>query len=102
MKLLLVTALKEYKRSISKIMEQSGINAFSITETSGFKGDDSPHLLDSWFASGGESYDSIFLFSFTEEAKAETAMNLIIDHNSTVHARFPIHAFIMPVEKSSH
>ena len=102
MKLLLVTALKEYKRSISKIMEQSGINAFSITETSGFKGDDSQNLLDSWFASGDEFYDSIFLFNFTEEAKAEIAMNFIVEHNSAVHPKFPIRAFIMPVDKASH
>ncbi|MVM41155.1 hypothetical protein GO730_31435 [Spirosoma sp. HMF3257] len=102
MKLLLVTALKAYKRSISKIMEQSGINAFSITETSGFKGEDSSNLLDSWFASGDEFYDSIFLFSFTEEAKAEAAMHFIMDHNANVHPKFPIRAFIMPVEKASH
>lgn len=102
MKLLVLTAIKEDKKALTKVMHQAGIQTFSITETVGFKGDDSPNLLDSWFANGSEQVDSIFLFSFTEDLKAEATMTVVREYNENGHSKFPIHAFILPVEKASY
>ena len=102
MKLLFVTSLKEYQKTVARIVEQAGIAVFSVSETIGFKDHHTANLLDNWFSSGGDQYDSIFLFSFTEEAKAEHALKLIQDHNAENETGFPIRAFIIPVDKSSY
>lgn len=102
MKLLIVTSLKEYQKEVAIIFKQVGIKVFSVSETTGFKEDHSENLLDSWFSSGKEHFNSIFLFSFTTDTNAETALKLIQIHNEENHTNFPIRAFIVPVEKSSY
>lgn len=102
MKLLVVTSLKEYQKKVAQIMDLSGITVFSITETMGFKDHHSPNLLDNWFSSGNENFDSVFLFSFTDEVKADQALLLVKKYNADNQTGFPIHAFILPVDKTSH
>ena len=102
MKLLIVTSLKEYRKSVSKIFEQANISVFSATETIGFKGKKTTSLLDSWLTSSADQFDSIFLFSFTEETNANHALELIKEYNASEECIFPIRAFIVPVEKSSY
>lgn len=101
MKLLIVTSLREYQKTVSKIFEQAHIMVFSATETVGFKEKGSTSLMESWTASSSDQFDSIFLFSFTEDKKANYAMELINEYNTSEECKFPIRAFIVPVEKSS-
>jgi hypothetical protein len=101
MKLLVVTSLKEYQKNVAKIMDLSGITVFSVTETIGFKDHHTFNLLDNWFSSGDEQFDAIFLFSFTEAAKADQALSLIRKYNTQNENGFPIRGFVMAVEKST-
>jgi hypothetical protein len=102
MKLLVVTSLKEYQKKIAHILNQADITVFSVSETIGFKDHLTPNLLDNWFSSGREQYDSIFIFSFTEEEKANLAMEFIRKYNEENKTGFPVRAFIISVEKSSY
>lgn len=102
MKLLVVTSLKDYQKKVAHILDMAGITVFSVSETIGFKDHQASNLLDNWFSSGSEQFDSIFLFSFTEDAKAENALELIRDYNAENNTGFPVRAFIVPVDKSSY
>jgi len=102
MKLLFVTSLKEYQKTVADILNKAEIPVFSVTETIGFKDHHRTNLLDNWFSSGTEQFNSIFVFSFTEQSKTEKAIELIKEYNATNESEFPIRAFIVPVEKSSY
>ena len=102
MKLLIVTSLKEYQQTVADIFEEAQIKVFSVTNTIGHKDDHKMNLMDNWFASGEEHFDSIFLFSFTEDNNAVTALGLIKKYNENMESEFPIRAFILPVEQSSY
>jgi hypothetical protein len=102
MKLLFVTSLKEYQKIVADILNKAGIPVFSVTETIGFKDQHDTNLLDNWFSSGSEQFNSIFAFSFADEARSYKAMELIKEHNAKNETGFPIRAFIVPVEKSSY
>lgn len=84
------------------MLHQSGIEVFSVSETIGFKDHQATNLLDNWFSSGSEYFDSIFLFSFTQEEKAEHALELIKKYNDENATGFPIRGFIIPVDKASY
>lgn len=102
MKLLFVTSLKEYQKTVTDLLIKAGISVFSVTETTGFKDHHKHNLLEDWFSSGNEHFNSVFLFSFTSEASAECALELVKKYNSENQTGFPIRAFILPVDKSSH
>lgn len=101
MKLFIITCLKEYQAEVIKIFKQAEISAFSITDVTGFKGNQMPDLLDDWFASGDEKFDSLVIFSFTNAANSANAIELINSYNKETETKFPIRAFIVPVEKSN-
>lgn len=101
MKLFITTCLKEYQDDVSKIFNQANISVFSVTDITGFKDDNSNDLLEGWFASGDEKFDSLLVFSFTSDANAEAGINLINDYNRKLKENFPVRAFIVPVDKST-
>jgi hypothetical protein len=102
MKFFIVTCLKEYQEDVTKIFKQANINVFSATDVIGFKDNQSPNLMEEWFASGDEKFDSLMLFSFTDTENAELAMELIMKHSEANETGFPVRAFIVPVEKASY
>ncbi len=100
MKLLIITGLQESSEDITRILQDAGISIFSTSAITGFKEKSLGNLLDHWFSSGTESYNSIFLFSFTEEEKATKALGLIKEFNSKNNSQFPVRGFLLPVEAS--
>lgn len=102
MKLFIVTCLKEHKKDVSVLFKQADIHAFSTTEITGNKESEPSNLLEDWFASGGEQFDSMMIFSFTSSENANQAMGLIENYNKTHDPKFPVRAFIVPVEKSNY
>ncbi len=101
MKFFIVACLKEYQEEVIKIFKQAHIHVFSTTDVTGFKDNQPLNLLEDWFASGEEKFDSLMLFSFTPAANAEQAMKLIQHYNEAANTDFPVRAFIVPVEKTS-
>lgn len=100
MKFFIVTSLKEYQDHVFRIFKEANISVYSTTEITGIKEDGSADLLQDWFASGDEKFDSIIIFSFTNEDNARRAKKLIIDYNEKNKTGFPVRAFIIPVEES--
>ena len=101
MKLLVITSLKDYQKNVSQILDRAGITVFSVTETIGFKDHQTHNLIDNWFSSGDEQFDSIFVFSFTEEIKSELVLKMVKKYNEENETGFPLRAFVIPIEKSS-
>lgn len=102
MKLLMVTCLKEYQKPVMEIFNQSKVAVFSMTEIVGFKEGEPNDMLDNWFSRGAAPFDSLLSFSFTNEANADQAMKFIGEFNHAHPGQFPVRAFIVPVEKSTH
>lgn len=102
MKLLIVTSIKEYQKNVADILHKAQIKVFSVNDTTGFKDDDEEILMDDWFAASEESFESIFIFSFTTADKAAQALNMIKNYNEKHASQFPVRAFVVPVEQSSY
>lgn len=101
MKLLIVTCIKEHIQIVETLFSKVGITIFSTTDTTGFKDGRPINLSDNWFGKNGEQYDSVVLFSFTDEGLATRTLSLVNDHNREAQSDYPIHAFIVPIENST-
>ena len=102
MKLLIVTSIKEYLQTVAALFDEAQIKVFSVSKTIGHKDGHTVNLLDNWFASGEEEFDSIVLFSFTEDENAVAALELVQKYNAATASEFPVRAFILPVERSGY
>ncbi len=100
MKLLIVTCLHEFLNDVSKILKQADIDVYSTSDIIGHRNGNTENILADWFASGDEQASSAMIFTFTDEAKAELCMELIMKYNKNIKENFPLRAFILDVEKS--
>lgn len=100
MKLFIVTCLKEYLADISKIFKQANIHIFSTSDIIGYKESKTGNLLADWFASGSEEADSMMIFTFTSEINTDQGIEFIKEYNESLKEKFPVRAFVLPVEKS--
>lgn len=101
MKLLVVTSLKEFQHDVSKMLDDAGVQVFSVTETVGYKKAHQSEFLSKWYGSGEGKFDSIFFFSFTDTETAVKALAMITACNAESKTRFPVRGFVMPVEQWS-
>jgi len=102
MKMLVITSIKEDLGMVSDIMRMAGIPVFSVSDTIGHKTEHHDYITDNWFFGRQETDTAaLFFFSFTEDAAAHAALELIRKSNTLTKTKFPIRAFILPVEASS-
>ena len=71
MKLLIITCINESRKEVFKMLKQANIEVYSVTDLTGIKSDSEHNILDDWFASGDEKFDSLMLFSFADATRAE-------------------------------
>lgn len=99
MKLFITTCLKEYRKDVFKLFKEANMAVYSVADITGIKEDGAPDLLQDWFASGDEKFDSIMIFCFTDDANARIAKELVLNYNEQNKTGFPVRAFIVPVEE---
>lgn len=101
MKLFVITSLKEHLPAVSALLKQAGIVIYSVSRTTGMRTAEAVDLLDDWFGSGSGEFDSIVVFSFTDEKVVDSALALVNDYNHIGNTDFPLRAFVLPVERTS-
>jgi hypothetical protein len=102
MKLLIITAVKEYSDQAAALVKKAGIHIFSATDIVGFKDGSQHNLLDDWFGAGEARTNSMLLFSFAGDDQAKKALELVQEYNQSLADDFPLRAFIVPVDSFSH
>ncbi|MDD2436624.1 MAG: hypothetical protein PHG27_12550 [Massilibacteroides sp.] len=100
MKLLIVLSIKDYQNRVAKILEEAGIQLFSVIDITGYKKRTADNT--GWFGLGNGKTNSIALFSFTSERLAEEAVRAIEQCNIEKDKNpFPVRGYILDVEQFS-
>lgn len=102
MKLFIVTSLKECREDVIQLFKKANIPAFSSTNITGSKDINGNNIAEDWFASGDAQFDSMMQFSFTPDENAMLGMELVKEYNNNKDSKYPIRAFVLAVENSSH
>ena len=100
MKLLIVTAVNQHAKDVSRLLRKSGIERFSGSDIEGFKNGNSFVLSSSWFPSQKSGADSSMFFSFTKDEKIDVFFSLVSQFNKEVETDNPIHAVVVPIERN--
>lgn len=99
MKLILITAVREFEKNVNEILLRSGVKVFSYNDVSGFKGNALVSSAENWFAAGGVETDSLLFTVFADENVLEQLMERIRKFNSKQEFETRIHLAAMPIEQ---
>lgn len=100
MKLLVITCIAEIKAEMISLLKKSGVTALSEMSVTGHKLLTEGHHSDEWFAGGGESYDSVLLFSFCEAEVASACFAAVSGYLSVIKTLFPPKIAVLEVENA--
>ncbi len=102
MKLIVVLSLVDFRESVIKLLHDAGVKRFSTADITGYKDRKTADDLN-WFSSRllRVKTDSLVFFSFAEEQTAEEVISQVNLLNKSTEDNFPVHAFVMDVEKFS-
>lgn len=101
MKLLLITAVREFGKDIKVLLKKSGVKVFSYREVSGHKDLTDEPLSGNWFASDVHEFESVLFYAFVEESLVDQVFEKVEEYNSKLKSQSHIHVTMLNIEKSN-
>jgi len=101
MKLIVITAIKEFEKDIKQILIKSNVKSFSYQDVTGFRDSSKESLKANWFASEMNELESIIFFAFIKQENVEIVYEHIGLYNEKLEELSRIHVSILNVEKSN-
>ena len=101
MKLLLITAIKEFEKNIKQILKNSEVKSFSYKDVNGFKDNSEDAMEGNWFATNMQETESILFYAFVKEDKVDSLFELIGVFNKEQVTKSNIHIAVLSIERCS-
>jgi hypothetical protein len=101
MKLLLITAVKEFENEIKQLLKKASVQSFSYQEVKGFKNSSGIAVESNWFGSEMNETDSILFYAFTAKEKVDALFELVEYFNIEQESLSHIHIAVLNIEKSN-
>ncbi|PJJ08312.1 hypothetical protein CLU83_1572 [Flavobacterium sp. 1] len=101
MKLLLITAVKEFENQIKQLLKKATVQSFSYQEVKGLKNSSGEAIESNWFGSEINETDSVLFYAFTAKEKVENLFELVADFNKEQESLSHIHIAVLTIEKSN-
>ena len=101
MKLLLITAVREFEKDIKQILKKDQVKSFSYKDVKGFKDNSEEALEANWFAANEQEIESILFYAFVNEEKVDGLFEMVKDINAEQISKSNIHIAVLNIEKSN-
>ncbi len=100
MKLLLITAIKEFEKNVKDILIHSGVGAFSYSHVKGYKDLSKEEVQHNWFASSMQESESIMFMVFSPTDAIDILLENINQFNNIQEFASKIHVATLQVERT--
>jgi nitrogen regulatory protein PII len=101
MKLLLITAVREFEKDIKQILKKAQVKSFSYKDVKGFKDNSEDDLEANWFATNMQETESVLFYAFVQKERVELLFELIAGFNKEQESLSYIHIVVLNIEKSN-
>lgn len=101
MKLLIITAIKEFEKDVLKILKKGEVKTFTFKDVKGYKDLSEEALEDNWFASDMNVNESILFYAFVKKENVDAVFELAKTFNEQQKSMSHIHIASLNIEKSN-
>ena len=99
MKLLMITAIREFEKNVKDILNHSGVKSFSYHYVKGYK-NESDGSSENWFGASHTEIDSVLFAVFIDENFTEEVYKKVEFFNGKQKSLSKIHVTTLNIEKS--
>jgi nitrogen regulatory protein PII len=101
MKLLLITAVREFEKDIKQILKKVQVKSFSYKDVKGFKDNSEDALEANWFATNMQETESVLFYAFVQQEKVDGLFEMVAAFNTEQVSKSNIHVAVLNIERSS-
>lgn len=101
MKLLIITAIKEFEKEIIQQLKKAKVETFSFKEVTGYRDITEDAIESNWFSSEMNKTESVLFYAFVKKENVETLFETINDFNAKQETLSHIHVAVLAIEKSN-
>ena len=101
MKLVIITAIKQFEKDIKLQLKKAEVKTFSFKEVRGYRDSTEDAVESNWFSSEMNQTESILFYAFVKKENVDMLFELIKDFNSTQKTMSHIHVAVLNIEKSN-
>lgn len=101
MKLVIITAIKEFEKDIKLQLKKAEVTNFSYGEVIGFRDSTEDAIESNWFSSEMNQTESIVFYAFVKKENVDMLFNLINNFNDNQKTISKIHVAVLNIEKSN-
>jgi len=101
MKLVVITAIKEFENDIKIQLKKAEVKTFSYGEVTGYRDSTEDAVESNWFSSEMNQTESIVFFAFVKRENVDTLFELINEFNKKQKTLSHIHVAVLNIEKSN-
>ena len=101
MKLLIITAIKQFKKDIILQLKKADVKTFSFKEVTGYRDSTEDAVESNWFSSEMNQTESILFYAFVKKENVDMLFKLIHTFNEQQKTLSHIHVAVLNIEKSN-
>ena len=101
MKLLIITAIKEFEKDIKLHLKKADVKTFSYREVTGYRDSTTDSVESNWFSSEMNQTESIVFYAFVKKENVDMLFKLVNDFNNQQKTLSHIHVLVLNIEKSN-
>jgi nitrogen regulatory protein PII len=101
MKLLLITAVKEFEKEIKQILKKANVKNYTYKDVVGYRDASNDALETNWFGVEINENESILFLAFVQKDNVEMVFDAINQFNTKQETASHIHIAILDIEKSN-
>lgn len=101
MKLLIITAIKEFKKEIQLLLHDSDVKTFSYSKVTGYRDSTSDSVKANWFATEMNEIESVLFYAFVANSNVNLVMEAVKKLNEKQQTLSQVHVAIVNIEKSN-
>jgi len=101
MKLLIITAIKEFENEIKQQLKTAKATTFSYKNVIGYRDSTQDAIESNWFSSEMNKSESILFYAFVPKENVDTLFENINEFNAKQETLSHIHVAVLAIEKSN-
>lgn len=101
MKLVIITAIKQFEKDIKLQLKKANVKTFSFRDVTGYRDSTEDAVETNWFSSEMNQTESILFYAFVKNETVDVLFDTINDFNNKQKTLSHIHVAVMNIEKSN-
>jgi len=101
MKLLIITAIKEFEKEIKQQLKKAKVETFSYKNVIGYRDNTEDVIESNWFSSEMNKSESILFYAFVKKENVDMFFESINEFNAKQETLSHIHVAVLAIEKSN-